>query len=165
MELPSFVHNLPTQKGSILIRYCLCPRNPASRAGSELPPRHLLCGPTATAISPSPQIVRLRAYSAGSCSSSRGDAALHASPIQVDTPSRGSTNRISTNQPTRSRMVSIRSGPNPNISTKTSLSFAQWGARSNTSTRLRTASSADSCWPASRTHCMAYCSVSATLAP
>jgi hypothetical protein len=43
-----------------------------------------------------------------SFSSSRGDPALHASLIQVETPRRGRMKRISTNQPTNSRMIKIK---------------------------------------------------------
>ena len=50
----------------------------------------------------------------------RGDAALHDSPNQVDTPNLGRTKRISTNQPTSTTTKRIKSALNPKISITTS---------------------------------------------
>jgi hypothetical protein len=72
MDLPSFVHNLPTQKGSIFIRYCPCPRSPESGPG---PTCHQ--GTLGAADRPQPGSARVR-RSSGSAATPWGRALCHA---------------------------------------------------------------------------------------
>lgn len=155
----ALVHNLYKQNGGIFKRYRRYQKNPETAVQPYSTSELNSCARSGSCCA------RLGASSL----SSRGDATLHASPIQVEIPKRGRTKRISTNHPNSSSTNSTASELNPRISISISLSGDQWGVRNNTSTRLRIVSSIMpwslvSCPSAPRTHCMAYCCVRATLA-